>query len=396
MADEDKTKLRKYSETVHGDKTQDTWKEPEYTERYEQAIDGFRNPDGTPNEAAMQEFERRKAMLSAPAGLNLETGKVEDQNKFLTDVLHIDPDLMRKKREAEMELNRRKQKESAWYNSLAVLGDMVTTATGGNVWKRQPDQRAKAAHDTNLALEREQQAEDIANGERIRNAENTYAQQVQKIADAVGKAFGTKKVATQKSGGNSHSVTKTGKDITSGYDERLNRFNYGGGDGTGGKGGSGSGRSNPKVIKVQLKDGRTVDINMQSGRYDASGRYLSALYNALVESGEDNIDNVLSASGIEPRDVGKGKYTYDGADLLSSGIVFDNPKIRAEFVKAIQSDDSFTPEEQQDIIDNMMLYPTKGEEKEKESWWKRMKNKFKKQQKGWGQVTKDNNEDYDF
>lgn len=96
-----------------------------------------------------------------------ETGQLTPKNTFITDILGVDPAVMRKKREREQSLNRRKQKESALYNALSVLGDMITTAGGGNVWKRDADKHAKEAHDANMALDREQQAEDLSNAEKL-------------------------------------------------------------------------------------------------------------------------------------------------------------------------------------------------------------------------------------
>lgn len=121
---------------------------------------------------------------------------------------------MRKQREEEMALNRRKQKESAWYNALAVLGDMVTTATGGNVWKREADKHAKEAHEANLNLQKEQAAEDIANNAKLRAPEKEYAAAVANLRDAVGKAYGTKISTSTEQGGDTKTTTIQGSDKT--------------------------------------------------------------------------------------------------------------------------------------------------------------------------------------
>lgn len=363
MAD-DKQKYNRNLTTTHGDRTTETTHEPKVTTKTEQSVNGFYNPDGTPNAAAQQEFEAQRRATAAAYGIDPETGRV--QRRYISDILGIDPEVMRKQRQQEEELNRAKQKESALYNSLAVLGDMITTAGGGNVWQRNADQHAKEAHANNLALEREQQAEDIANNAKLRTTEQAYAAAVQKLRDSVGTAFGTKISNTVEQGGKTTAKTTQGKDTTTGYIEGRTGKGSGNGNSSGSNGST-------KTVKIQVKDTNgnlaTEDFHIPANDFDAMGRYLSAAYQNLTDSGKNNIDKVLAASGILPRDNGAGENTYDGADLLSSGIVFDNPQIRAEFVKVIQADQTRTPEEKQNIIGIMQQYPT--ETAKKKSWWQR-------------------------
>ncbi len=365
MAD-DKQKYNRNLTTTHGDKTTETTHEPKVTTKTEQSVNGFYNPDGTPNAAAQQEFEAQRRATAAAYGIDPETGRV--QRRFVSDILGIDPEVMRKQRQQEEELNRAKQKESGLYNALSVLGDMITTAGGGNVWQRNADQHAKEAHANNLALEREQQTEDIANNAKLRTTEQAYAAAVQKLRDSVGTAFGTKISNTVEQGGKTTAKTTQGKDTTTGYIE--GRTGKGSGNGSGSNGST-------KTVKIQVNgaDGKlsSEDFHIPANDFDAMGRYLSAAYQNLTENGKKNIDRVLAASGILPRDNGAGKNTYDGADLLSSGIVFDDPQIRAEFVKVIQADQTRTPEEKQNIINLMQQYPTETTTEKKKGWWQRFK-----------------------
>lgn len=367
MAD-DKQKYNRNLTTTHGDKTVTTTHEPKITTKTEQKVNGFYNPDGTPNAAAQQEFEAQRRAIAAAYGIDPETGRV--QRRYISDILGIDPEVMRKQRQQEEELNRAKQKESALYNSLAVLGDIITTAGGGNVWQRNADQHAKEAHANNLALEREQQAEDIANNAKLRTTEQAYAAAVQKLRDSVGTAFGTKISNTVEQGGKTTATTTQGKDTTTGYIEGRTGKGSGNGNGSGSNGST-------KTVKIQVKgaDGKlsSEDFHIPANDFDAMGRYLSAAYQNLTENGKKNIDRVLAASGILPRDNGAGKNTYYGADLLSSGIVFDDPQIRAEFVKVIQADQTRTPEEKQNIINLMQQYPTETITEKKKGWWQRFK-----------------------
>lgn len=367
MAD-DKQKYNRNLTTTHGDRTTETTHEPKVTTKTEQSVNGFYNPDGTPNAAAQQYFDEQRRTTAAAYGIDPETGRV--QRRFVSDILGIDPEVMRKQRQQEEELNRAKQKESGLYNALAVLGDMITTAGGGNVWQRNADQHAKEAHANNLALEREQQAEDIANNAKLRTTEQAYAAAVQKLRDSVGTAFGTKISNTVEQGGKTTAKTTQGKDTTTGYIEGRTGKGSGNGNGSGSNGST-------KTVKIQVKgaDGKlsSEDFHIPANDFDAMGRYLSAAYQNLTENGKKNIDRVLAASGILPRDNGVGKNTYDGADLLSSGIVFDDPQIRAEFVKVIQADQTRTPEEKQNIINLMQQYPTETTTEKKKGWWQRFK-----------------------
>ncbi len=372
----------KVSETTHGDKVTTTTHDPKVTTKTERSVSGFLNPDGTPNEAAQKEYEEGKAAYAKAYHIDPETGQVD--RRYVSDILGVAPEVMRKQREAEMALNRRKQKESAWYNALSVLGDMVTTATGGNVWKREADQHAKDAHDDHLKLQKEQAAEEEANNNKLRAPEQAYAAAVAKLRDTVGRRYGTKISSTTEQGGdtkttttqgNDRTTTTQGKDVTTGHrDAVAGRTSTR----------SGSGSSDTKTVKIQVKntDGTisSEDFHIPANDFDAMGRYLSAAYNNLTDQDKKNVDKLLSANGIMPRDIGTtGEYTYDGADLLSSGIVFDNPQVRAEFIKVIQQDGSRTAEEKQRIIEAMQQYPTETETgtetgtEKKKSWWRRFK-----------------------
>ncbi len=394
----DKVRLDNSSTTTHGDKVSTTVRDPKTTTRTEQAIGGFRNADGTPNETAQKEFEERRDILAKANDIDPATGKVD--KKYVSDILGVDPEVMRKKREEEMALNRAKQKESAFYDSLSVLGDMITAATGGNVWRRDKNTVAKNAHDNNLALQKEQQQEDIANNKALRAPEKEYAAAVAKLYDTVSKANSTKVSTTTENGGGSKTTTTQGKDVTTGHRDVVPR----GGNSTGSRSANGSGKSSTKTVKIQVKnqDGTisTEDFHIPANDFDAMARYLSAVYNNLSLDGRNNINNVLANHSIQPKDK-SGQYT--GEDLLSSGIVFDDPQIRSEFIRVINQDQSRTPEEKQRIISIMKEYPSSTDDVEpakKKSWWQKVKDWFHgedEQDKGWGEVeTTQNDEQYDI
>lgn len=335
MADE-KIKYRRNLTTTQNDRTTTTEREPEYSTSVTHEVNGFYNPDGTPNEAAQADFDAQRRAAAAAYGVDPSTGRV--QPKFVTDILGVDPDEMRQKREEEEELNRRKQRESGLYSALSVLGDMVTTAAGGNVWLRQPDQRAKAAHEANMALDREQQAEDIANAGKLRGAEQEYAKAVQKIRDSVAKAYSTKVTRTQKEGGKSTSKTTGGGSNTTGYVEGK-----GASDGNGGGIGSGGGKG--MYINVKLKDGTERRYNVSKNQFEAATSLLRRHYDDILHRG--NADNAteqeIKAAEDLTRDLvrvgaleqntdemtGKIQYKFKDNMLLQSGEYFQlTPAIR--------------------------------------------------------------------
>lgn len=312
MAD-DKQKYNRNLTTTHGDRTTETTHEPKVTTKTEQIVNGFYNPDGTPNAAAQQEFEAQRRATAAAYGIDPETGRV--QRRYISDILGIDPEVMRKQRQQEEELNRAKQKESALYNSLAVLGDMITTAGGGNVWQRNADQHAKEAHANNLALEREQQAEDIANNAKLRTTEQAYAAAVQKLRDSVGTAFGTKISNTVEQGGKTTAKTTQGKDTTTGYIE--GRTGKGNGSGSGGGGG------NNLLMNVKsTSSGKIHSFELTKQQFDAVTSLLKEHYTQLLNDDNpvfvDDIEDKLSKSHIL---IGKEK---DGSPIFDYNMMLQN------------------------------------------------------------------------
>lgn len=266
--------------TAHGDKQTTTKRTPEVTTQTQQEVSGFYNPDGTPNAGAEREFNIQKRAIAPSYGVNPDTGRVE--HRFVSDILGVDPDIMRRKRAEEQRLNQSKQKESGLYNALAVLGDMITTAGGGNVWERKPDNHAKEAHDDNIKLQKEQNAEDIANATKLRAAEKQYAAAVQKIRNSVGKAYGTKISRTVKSGGDTIQTTTQENDRTTGYTE--GRGATVGGGSTSRSGGSGAG-GNRYLMNIRDTEANKIhSYELTKGQFDAVTGILKAHYTSLIQS----------------------------------------------------------------------------------------------------------------
>lgn len=319
---DDKQKYNRNLTTTHGDRTTETTHEPKVTTKTEQKVNGFYNPDGTLNAAAQQEFEAQRRATAAAYGIDPETGRV--QRRFVSDILGIDPDVMRRKRAEEERLNQSKQKESALYNSLAVLGDMMTTAGGGNVWKRNADQHAKEAHANNLALEREQQTEDIANNAKLRTTEQAYAAAVQKLRDSVGTAFGTKISNTVEQGGKTTAKTTQGKDTTTGYTE-----------GRAGKSTSTSTTTDSTSylpIKVHTAKGEeTYRLAIPKAKKEAIANELANVL-ALQPNYQKNYGQYIVRKGSGTNQT----LTIDLDRLINDGVYMDNPNIMNTFIDELQ------------------------------------------------------------
>ena len=321
MAD-DKQKYNRNLTTTHGEKTTETTHEPKITTKTEQSIDGFYDTNGNPNIVAQREFEAQKRPVAAIYCVNPDTGRVEP--RFVSDILGIDPDVMRRKRADEERLNQSKQKESALYNALAVFGDMMTTAGGGNVWQRNADQHAKEAHDNNLALEREQQAEDIANNAKLRTTEQAYAAAMQKLRDSLGTAFGTKISNTVEQVGKTTAKTTQGKDTTIGYIE---------------------GRTAKSTSTSRTTDSTSyLPIKVHTAKGEET--YRLAIPKAKKEAIANELANVLALQPNYQKNYGqyivrKGSgtnqtLTIDLDRLINDGVYMDNPNIMNTFIDELQ------------------------------------------------------------
>ena len=323
----------KVSETTHGDKVTTTTHDPKTTTRTERSVNGFVNPDGTPNEAAERYFQQQKKAYAQAYRINPETGQVD--RRFVSDILGVDPEVMRKQREEEMALNRRKQKESAWYNALAVLGDMVTTATGGNVWEREADKHAKEAHEANLNLQKEQAAEDIANNTKLRAPEKEYAAAVANLRDAVGKAYGTKISTSTEQGGDTKTTTtqgsdKTtttqGRDVTTGHRDAISSAT------------SNTSTSNKSTttaylpIKVNTANGKeTYRIAIPKAKKDAIANELANVLFSQPDY-DRNYAQYVTTTGTNLNE----KKTIDLDRLINDGVYIDNPNIINTFITELQ------------------------------------------------------------
>lgn len=330
------------------------------------------NPDGTPNKAALAEAQAMNEQAMRANGIDPNTGDVD--RTYLSSLF---PALRTENRKDEAKINRLKQIESGLYNSLAVLGDMVTTAAGGNVWKRDPNTTAKEAEARNRELENEQLNEDAAKARTRQKLLSDYAKAVNDINKHMQDKYNYT-VETQNFG-NKTTTTKHGetrKTVPGSISTTTVTYS---GNGNGGRSGAyasahsgGGSRKEPQLIKIPLKDNTSVDVRVPANQYEATGVYLSALYNALGKAEDSNIKTVLRNAGIKPNKDG----SYESDKLLSSGIIFDNPQVREQFVNIINDDESISPDNKQRIIADMYLYSSTRDIEKKKSIWQRIKEFF--------------------
>ncbi len=385
--------LHRDSDTTVDEKKSVTVKDP--TTTIEQKQSWMVNPDGTPNQPLIDLYNQRTTENLRTYHIDPNTNTVDRDSLF--GAIGIRPQDTKEQREREIERNRKRQKASALFQSAALISDIISAAHGGNAWKREKDNTAAQAQAANDALHREQLAEDAANAGVVQK----YLQDFHKAQDALHKQMEHYNYVIRKqSGGGSTTTTTGGNTHTRGTVQQQLR------NGSGPDSGSGYGKSMTKTIMMQVKnpDGTigSEAFHIPANDFDALGRYLSAAYSNLTTEGKNNIDAVLASHYIFPRDIGNGKKnTYDGADLLSSGIIFDDPQVRNEFIRIIENDNTRSKEEIDRIKRDLNYYASNVSVntpiEEKRSFLQRVKDWFKKDESGkqWQGVQENEGEEYD-
>lgn len=129
------TKEDEVKTTEHGDKNNTT---------IQQTLYGYQNPDGTIDPERYAQFQAEDAKGAKEMADRFEIDPTTGRYKGTPGaLLGFDPEEYKKEQEAKQRLARFKQKEAGWRNALGVITDIATTAAGGNVWVRQPDNVAK-------------------------------------------------------------------------------------------------------------------------------------------------------------------------------------------------------------------------------------------------------------
>lgn len=380
--------------TEHGAQQRTLTRAPKTVTATTYTTSGFLKPDGTPNEGAQKEFEESKADLQSAYHIDPETGKVD--KKYITDIVGVNPEEMKRKRAQEMRLNQTKQKESALYNALSVLTDMITTASGGNVLKREADKHAKDAHTDNLNLEKAQAEEDKEVAKALKAPEQAYAAAVAALRDKVGTKYGAKVSTSTERGGDTAETVTRGNDTTTktrGNDYITVNKEVAIPTGSGKGKGSGSGGSGQHVvmsIAKRDKEGKNIGYSMHRVPVEYANAYMGQLQNTIQQLITEN--NSLPESRKDPKVVGMEK------SLTNQGVLKINKDGEYEWIKDPQRFYNLTNTYQnvdrrldlmlKDIWDKFSETPiTIDEENSIE---------HTDSAEGWGEVTPPSSDNYDF
>jgi len=342
----------------------------------------------TPEQQAERAARAKAAADANGLDYDPETGKVTRKASFVLDTLGVDPAVMKKNREEETKLNERKQKESAWFEALSTLLNIGTMAIGGDVYKREPNNKSKEAKDRNIQLLEQQNKEDRENADKLNAKEREGINAVYKAIDDYNQIYAPR---TQKSSheSNSQQAGVTSQQSTSSQQSRttatqatnhsprwwdIQEKRYDRGRGRSGSGGG----SGLKTIKIPYVDSngeeQSYDIDIEEKNYDAMGKYVSAAYNNLSAEGKKSVNKKLKASGINPKKDG----TYETDDLLASGVIFEDEAVLNEFKKVINSDPNLSDASKDYLINTMRTFPVEPAPEEKRNIIQRFFDSFKK------------------
>ena len=247
-------------------------------------------------------------------------------------ILGVDYEKMRKKRDQDIELNKRRTRLANMYNSLSVLGDMITTGIGGNVWKRDPAKVDDYIKD-NKEMEALTRAEDAA----LAQAQAKYkADKAKDLSDRIARyvADAYTQTSTAQHGDKTTNVVK-GDDVVKQLSWRnttrdvLSSDDGGNGSGNSSSRRSGSGRGGGKTYPVSLanyeKDENGQLKKDENGNYYTKSKYIGEIdqkdYDRLKNAVSYAINNDKDAYKrlVEGKDGEKGELDYD--KLMKDGVL---------------------------------------------------------------------------
>ena len=366
------------STTQQPEITTTTQQEPSETVKTSQVASPFTNPDGTINEEAVRLWKERQQNLAGAAGVNPETGEVQDKNKYLTDIFGVSPEYMKRKREKEMEVEETKKKANAIYQAGALVSDMITAAMGGNVWKRDKSDISAKAEAERKRIENEQLSEEARNAAAVKGAQQSYVNSLIKAQDDFISNYGRKVNTTSTSKGIIKTEKTGGTKTTSGYHDVLDwTANRGSNNGSRGSG------EKATTVNIRVKDPKTgavsdvEGVNIPSEKAKTLANFLVSYYGELMADGKHDAlkqklidNNILSIDGT--------KFNIDV--MLASGVLFDDEVTRKQFLKIAKDElDQNDYDRLEEIINEYNAIDPNASQEEKLSWWDKVKSRF-----GWG------------
>lgn len=271
--------------------------------------------------ALRQELQRQIETTARARGINPNTGA---QTPF--EVLGYNPDIERKRRDAERALNDRKRKENAWYHALAMIGDSITAALGGDVYLRNPNNIGMKANADNARLITEQKAEDEDNTAKLRANGIAYANDVNNLI----KNYLTKTTIKSTKGGDRHETTHhPGVSKTRQVAFPLGDSGESGGNGN--KSGKGTWKNNSTYEIGLLHDGKLKYRSITGQQAKNIVNHAETLYEKALQFGDEAtkkaILELLGSNIVREDDAHPGKYEWDDEALLRSGYIFEADKI---------------------------------------------------------------------
>lgn len=340
-----------------GNKTTTTTTEPTIKRR--QSTSWRYNPTtGETNTELVDSFNEDVNRYASANQIDTTTGKTD--RKQLSSLLGFDPQVNKKRREDQEAIARRKQKEAALFNGLSVLGDMLTTAIGGNVEKRDAYEGGAAAAKEIEKLREEQAAEDTLIGTTINKNDNNYLDYINKLEKDYQKLFGvTQEVSTQ---GNKTQTTSVGdKTISKTTNTTTDKTVEGDGSG------SSSSSSKKLAINIPYAEGgvtKRKEIYVPKEQYKSIARFIQGRYDSLEPVKKNELQVALSMAGIKKQ---KNSKNYSADDLLKSGIIFNVPSVVEEFKRLIREDQKLSAEEKLELTRYLDIQEVNSEQETEET-----------------------------
>lgn len=333
----DKTIDPKHTDTIHDEKNIVTTKDPTTTTEYKQSW--LYNDDGTINQPLLDYYNEQLKQKQKLYHYDPKTGDIDRGTLF--DVLGVKPEQLKEQREKEMRRNRMKQLGSALFNSGALISDMISAGLGGNVWKREKDNTAEQAHAANVALEREQAADDMKNAAIVNNARNAYYNAMDTLNKNMERYNRTLKVTTgggtkrTETGGNTHTTTSGGgvhENAT--QEQQLRKYGNGTGSGSGSGNGGGGGKT---VVNVMGSNG--VLQKSEVSKEDAKSliAHAESVYEKAIRGGDQELYDLLHGRGLVTYNSNSGKYEWDNEAMQRSGYLFNVGSIDKDLSKSIKA-----------------------------------------------------------
>lgn len=340
-----------------GNKTTTTTTEPTIKRR--QSTSWRYNPTtGETNTELVDSFNDDVNRYASANQIDTTTGKTD--RKQLSSLLGFDPQVNKKRREEQEAIARRKQKEAALFNGLSVLGDMLTTAIGGNVEKRDAYEGGSNAAKELEKLREEQAAEDTLIGTTINKNDNNYLDYINKLEKDYQKLFGvTQEVSTQGSKTQTTSVgDKTISKTTNSTTDKTVE-----GDGSD----SSSSSSKKLAINIPYAEGgvtKRKEIYVPKEQYKSIARFIQGRYDSLEPTKKNELQVALSMAGIKKQ---KNSKNYSADDLLKSGIIFNVPSVVEEFKRLIREDQKLSAEEKLELTRYLDIQEVNSEQETEET-----------------------------